>query len=206
MVNLRNSKGLTLVEVLAALVILGIAMISILTILPQMTLFNAKTEMKLNTMNLAKQEIATVLMLSKWEKVLITNIVDPTTSEPDFLSTSKINTELVNLGYSKSLTGSQDTLPLTSASFVRYEKNSDYRYQADIYLICEPFLLKTPTAAGSGAKEPCAKSDNVKLYKVHMKLWTNKDTANGSYRLSSETYSYIRYTAKKPATATSGGS
>lgn len=206
MVNLQNSKGLTLIEVLAALVILGIAMISILTILPQMTLFNAKTELKLDTMNLAKQEIASVQALSKWEKILISSTTDPNASEPDFLLTSKIKTELENLGYSKAASGSNESLPLSSSSFVRYEKNSNYKYQADIYLVCEPFLLKTATAAGVGAKEPCAKSDRIKLYKVHMKIWTNKDTANGSYRLSSETYSYIRYTAKKPTTVASGGS
>lgn len=205
MVNLQNSKGLTLVEVLAALVILGIAMISILTILPQMTLFNAKTEIKLDSMNLAKQEITTMLSTSKWEKILTSSASNPNANEPDFLISSKIKTELENLGYSKSIAGSQESVPLNNTSFVRYEKNTDYKYQADIYLLCEPYLIKTSTVAGAGAKEPCAKNDRVKLYKVHMKLWTNKDTANGSYRLSSETYSYIRYTAKKPSTAASGG-
>jgi len=51
-------KGLTLVEVLAALVILGIVFISIMAIFPQMTLFNEKTEKKLDTMNLARQEMS----------------------------------------------------------------------------------------------------------------------------------------------------
>lgn len=52
-----NQKGLTLVEVLAALVILGIVFIGIMTVFPQMTIFNEKTETKLDTMNLARQEM-----------------------------------------------------------------------------------------------------------------------------------------------------
>ena len=58
---IRNDRGLTLVEVLAALVILGIVFIGLMTVFPQMTLFNAKTENKLETMNLARQE------LSNWQ-------------------------------------------------------------------------------------------------------------------------------------------
>ena len=54
---LTNRKGLTLVEVLAALVILGIVFIGIMSVFPQMTLFNEKTETKLDTMNLARQEM-----------------------------------------------------------------------------------------------------------------------------------------------------
>jgi len=54
----HTQKGLTIIEVLAALVILGIVFISIMSIFPQMTLFNEKTESKLDTMNLARQEMA----------------------------------------------------------------------------------------------------------------------------------------------------
>jgi len=54
---MKNDRGMTLVEVLAALVILGIVFIGFMTIFPQMSLFNAKTEDKLKTMNLAKQEL-----------------------------------------------------------------------------------------------------------------------------------------------------
>lgn len=53
--NAQN--GMSLVEVLAALVILGIIMIGLMTVFPQMTSFNAKTIGKLETMNLAKQEL-----------------------------------------------------------------------------------------------------------------------------------------------------
>ena len=54
-INAQN--GMSLVEVLAALAILGIIMIGLMSVFPQMTLFNAKTKDKLETMNLAKQEL-----------------------------------------------------------------------------------------------------------------------------------------------------
>lgn len=49
-----QESGLTLVEILASLVILGIVFIAFMTIFPQMTLFNARTETKLETMNEAR--------------------------------------------------------------------------------------------------------------------------------------------------------
>jgi len=54
-----NHAGLTLIEVLAALVILGIVFIGIMSVFPQMSAFNGKTESKLDTMNLARQEMST---------------------------------------------------------------------------------------------------------------------------------------------------
>jgi prepilin-type N-terminal cleavage/methylation domain-containing protein len=58
--HIHNEKGLTLIEVLATLVILGIVFVGIMNIFPQMTLFNAKTYTKLDTMNLARQEMADI--------------------------------------------------------------------------------------------------------------------------------------------------
>lgn len=49
-----NEKGMTLVEILAALVILGIVFIGFMTIFPQMTKFNEKTGSKLSAMNEAR--------------------------------------------------------------------------------------------------------------------------------------------------------
>jgi len=54
----QNDNGMTLVEILAALVILGIVFIGFMTVFPQMTAFNEKTGDKLETMNLAKKELA----------------------------------------------------------------------------------------------------------------------------------------------------
>jgi len=53
----KNERGFTLVEILASLTILGIVFISFMTIFPQMSNFNAKTEAKLETLNLAKKEL-----------------------------------------------------------------------------------------------------------------------------------------------------
>lgn len=49
-----HEAGLTLVEILASLVILGIVFVAFMTIFPQMTLFNNRTETKLETMNEAR--------------------------------------------------------------------------------------------------------------------------------------------------------
>lgn len=54
----NNEKGFTLVEILASLTILGIVFISFMTIFSQMNLFNARTESKLETINLAKRELS----------------------------------------------------------------------------------------------------------------------------------------------------
>ncbi|MGB3262315.1 type IV pilus modification PilV family protein [Paenisporosarcina sp.] len=55
--SISGQKGLTLVEVLAALVILGIVFVGIMKVFPQMTSFNERTDDKLDTMNLARLEM-----------------------------------------------------------------------------------------------------------------------------------------------------
>ncbi|GKV68797.1 hypothetical protein NCCP2716_12950 [Sporosarcina sp. NCCP-2716] len=52
--NSNREAGLTLVEILVSLVILGIVFVAFMTIFPQMTLFNSRTETKLETMNEAR--------------------------------------------------------------------------------------------------------------------------------------------------------
>lgn len=56
----NKERGFTLVEVLAALTILGIVFISYMMIFPQMVNMNERTETKLETMNVAKKELAIV--------------------------------------------------------------------------------------------------------------------------------------------------
>jgi prepilin-type N-terminal cleavage/methylation domain-containing protein len=53
----NNEQGLTLVEILATLVIIGIVFIGIMAIFPQMTFFNERTEVKLDAMSIARSEI-----------------------------------------------------------------------------------------------------------------------------------------------------
>lgn len=72
--DIRNQNGLTLIEVLASLVILGIVFVGIMTVLPQMSLFNMKTGDKLQTMNLAKQELAEIKKQERIEKLAYTNV------------------------------------------------------------------------------------------------------------------------------------
>ncbi|MFD1863949.1 type IV pilus modification PilV family protein [Planococcus chinensis] len=188
MKSLKNEKGLTLVEVLAALVILGIVFVGIMTIFPQMTLFNAKTEAKLDTMNLAREEMANIVAANKWQKVLVPSAVTPDTGLPDYLSETKMNDEMALVGYN---------LVSRTATMATYRKETDYRYEADIYLNCETYLnpavIGTPPAAGM-----CAKLEPIKLYRTHLKVFKENDISPGTYQLSSETFSFLSYEAVEP--------
>lgn len=185
---LKNEKGLTLVEVLAALVILGIVFVGIMTIFPQMTLFNAKTEAKLDTMNLAREEMADIVAADKWQKLLVSSAVTPDTGLPDYLSDTQIDNNMTALGY---------TLISRTATMATYLKETDYRYEVDIYLNCETYLnpsvIGTPPTSGM-----CAKLEPIKLYRTHLKLYKENDISTGTYQLSSETFSFLSYEAVEP--------
>ena len=165
----KNENGLTLVEVLAALVILGILFVGIMTIFPQMTLFNARTETKLDTMNLARQEMAEITDAEKW--VGSRDPMDPSITE-EF--EEKASEEMAELGYTLDAVNSD---PL----YERYKKIGDYLYEADIYLQCEPYLAEQQTEA-----IPCDDPQLDQLHKIHLKVYDGD-------RLSSETFSYISY-------------
>ena len=205
MKKLKLQQGLTLVEVLAALVILGIVFVGIMTVFPQMTLFNNKTEAKLDTMNLARQEMALITQASQWEKLLDPSSADTAVSDPGWLSKTIIDTNLSNLAYTLNNVESQEVTPYTDDSFLRYQKDDGYRYIVDIYLMCEPFKVQTATSPTSITEMDCTEDDRIKMHKIHMKVYTNNDRANGDYILSSETYSYIRYIAKKQPLILEGG-
>lgn len=190
-----NEKGLTLVEVLAALVILGILFVGIMTIFPQMTLFNEKTEAKLDTMNLARQEMAAITAQDKWEKIIELSPLDPLTNIPEFLDDVKINDEMIALGYTEVIS------PAPPAGIKRFEKTADYFYEADIYLQCENFPDPTiPTGS-------CNEFERNKLYKVHVKILKKPISVSGAPTLSSETFSYLIYKAvnETPPPASGGG-
>ncbi|WP_394119729.1 prepilin-type N-terminal cleavage/methylation domain-containing protein [Planococcus donghaensis] len=180
-----NDKGLTLVEVLAAVVILGILFVGIMSIFPQMTLFNAKTETKLDTMNLARQEMAELMMSGNknidgtirfdvkfiWSNVLATGSNDPLSQDQSILKEAMLARDYNHI--------------TTDTAFLRFEKNDDFRFEADVYLSCEPFKKIDPINSGD---IPCEADDVNKLFRVHLKVF------NGQL-LSSETYSYIKYDA-----------
>lgn len=191
-----NDKGLTLVEILAAVVILSILSIGIMSIFPQMTLFNAKTETKLDTMNLARQEMAELVMPGNknldgtdrfdvqfiWSNILETGSNDPLTLDA--------------AGLKNAMLARQYNYISADAAFLRFEKNSTFRYEADIYISCEPF--KKINLADSG-EIPCEEGDANKLFKVHLKVFKGQ-------LLSSETYSYIKYDAvPQPVDESAGG-
>lgn len=180
-----NEKGLTLVEVLAALVILGILFVGIMTIFPQMTLFNEKTEAKLDTMNLARQEMAKISDGTLWVREYDSSLGET----PDYLQVvgpvtgTDINmkTVMTSLSYDK------NTTDPGTADYERFYNTSsaDYLFIADVFTQCEP---SPPPSTGN-----CEPADLVKLHKVHLKVLMETQPGSGTYRVSSETFSYIPY-------------
>lgn len=163
--NNNAQKGLTLVEILAALVILGIVFIGIMTVFPQMTLFNQKTETKLDTMNLARIEMSE----------FISNTNGKITPDP--------TTKLIPVTQIKPILESQfnetagivDTHIDSIASkdeYVAYTFNAkgdlNNEFKIEIQVFDEPDL-----------------SGTISLYKTILKIYTLED------HLSSETYGYI---------------
>ena len=101
---MKNDRGMTLVEVLAALVILGIVFIGFMTMFPQMSLFNEKTGAKLETMNLAKRELASLEDISDLEAKV-------------FPETGKLENDIKRYEYNN-----------------EEDANSVYRYIIDLYV------------------------------------------------------------------------
>lgn len=198
-----KESGMTLIEVLAAMVILGILFSGLVSVFPQMTLFNKVTETKLDTMNIARQEIASVTERDAWLKQLLTIPLDPTPEDsaagvPDHLTEARITPVLNGKGY---------TLTDTTGEYYRYQKDADFRYEIDIYNKCVLFSDSDIdlTDAETQATGACAASELKKLYKVHLKVYKENTSTPGTYQLSSETFSYITYTALPPVIAVGEG-
>lgn len=115
----KNEGGLSLVEVLASLVILGIVFVGFMNIFPQMTLFNKKTETKLETMNLARQEMA-----------IIKN-KEGGYSKP-------LNSSEILLESNQEVITNPDDL-IEGAIRFKYKRN-DYQYEIDFYTDSVPGL------------------------------------------------------------------
>ncbi|WP_224075814.1 type II secretion system protein [Planococcus chinensis] len=176
-----NEKGLTLIEVLASLVIFGILFTSIITIFPQMTLFNNKTEAKLDTMNLVKQEMAKIVSEEKWKGKR--DASDASVYETFLM---KLPIEMTNIPAQDGTYSYIEDTANSNTAFVRFKKGGEYQYEADVYLNCEPFQPSSATV-----NLPCEDPSLTQLYKVHLKVF--KDN-----QLSSETFSYIKFSVEKP--------
>lgn len=100
-----NERGLSLVEVLASIVILSIVFMGFMAIFPQMTNFNKKTETKLETMNVARQEIVEI------QSLVFTNPLNESQIK------SKIGPKTVKSG----------------DNIIASYKKGDYQYEADFY-------------------------------------------------------------------------
>lgn len=164
--KLKSQQGLTLVEVLAALVILGIVFVGIMTVFPQMTLFNNKTEAKLDTMNLARQEMANI---SNADWLGDRSEIDPVIYEK-FID--KYEDTMTSLSYTK--VSEQN-------GYAQFEKQDGYKYEVELAIDCTPFLTETETSLLK-----CDDPTLAQLHKMHLKIY--KDG-----QVSSETYGYLQY-------------
>ncbi|MCM3086595.1 prepilin-type N-terminal cleavage/methylation domain-containing protein [Bhargavaea ginsengi] len=109
----NNQQGLTLVEILATLVIIGIVFIGIMAIFPQMTLFNERTEVKLDAMNIARNEMSLLRQL------------EPARFDPSAIDAfGDLNTQVFDLNTGSGL-GGEVTLS--------YQIPGGYFIRADIY-------------------------------------------------------------------------
>lgn len=112
---MKEDKGFTLVEVLAALTILGIVFVGFMTVFPQMTLFNEKTENKLETMNLARQELDKIQRNENWNDNYIS--VNPQPSPDDYKRWHKDDNDIIiEVDY-------YTVADLKKEKFVNHEKN-----------------------------------------------------------------------------------
>jgi len=163
----NTQNGLTLVEVLAALVILGIVFVGIMTVFPQMTLFNEKTGTKLDTMNLARQEMNTLTSTKYTESEL--SIID-TNTQKYVLDNTKIA-----LNFKEKLNSSDSS---NSYSVTLGSPTTEY----DIYVVTKadsPLnykLLFFKNAELTGA---------ITLYKIILQVESDESSSK------SETYGYI---------------
>ncbi|MHA6251455.1 type IV pilus modification PilV family protein [Oceanobacillus sp. CAU 1775] len=79
----NRQEGMTLVEVLAAMTILGIVFVGFLTIFPRMTEVNLQTEKRLEVMNLARVEL-NELKQESGKSFILTEYGEPVDSLGDY--------------------------------------------------------------------------------------------------------------------------
>ncbi|WP_342543371.1 type II secretion system protein [Paenisporosarcina sp. FSL H8-0542] len=170
--NKSKQNGLTLVEVLAALVIMGIVFVGIMTVFPQMTLFNTKTETKLDTMNIARQEITEFIENSKGKyiphtstKIIPFDQIKPII-ELQFEETTTITNSHVITDEPASNKDDYNSFKFNST----VDSGEEFKFEIQVFDV--------PDLSGT-----------ISLYKTILKIYT----LGG--QLSSETYGYIEVTS-----------
>ena len=158
---------------------MGIVFIGIMTVFPQMTLFNLKTETKLDTMNIARQEMAEFIENSEGELTLIPDS-DTDPNVPQYLTIPVDQIEsLIELQF-----------PVTTISNI-HVKTDDTTTNIDDY---NAFIFNSTANAGQEFKFEIQVFDvpdlagTISLYKTILKIYTLQG------QLSSETYGYIEVT------------
>ncbi len=137
MKNKKKTKGFTLVEVVLAIAIVGIALLGLAQLFTYSVLVNSRSERMTNATFLAQQRIEFLRNISTTE---LSSIVSPTDEQLDLNSDGIIDfrriTELQSTGYSWNVrilvfSGEQLSVPIASLT----EDPLKYRVRADISTI-----------------------------------------------------------------------
>lgn len=147
-----RQNGLSLIEVLAALVLLGIVFIGIMTVFPQMTLFNERTDAKLDTMNLARFEMQHLQQSS-------IKLGDDTTIEAVYTGSIYQNVTIQNV-----------TIDLINYKQLKFSSN-DYDFE----------ILINLTRESVSVNEETANLDDVSLHLVTMSIYKDGQKRSKTY-------------------------
>ncbi len=135
--NKKKTKGFTLIEVVLAIAIVGIALLGLAQLFTYSVLVNSRSERMTNATFLAQQRIEFLRNISTTE---LSSIVSPTDEQLDLNSDGIIDfrrvTELQSTGYSWNVrilvfSGEQLTVPVASL----IDDPFKYRVRADISTI-----------------------------------------------------------------------
>lgn len=89
-----NQSGMTLLEVLAALVLLGILFMAVSSLFPQMASINQRADIKLDTMNLAMKELSSLKATNMGSGRLTLDRIEAAMPELTAVSTVKTGTTI----------------------------------------------------------------------------------------------------------------
>lgn len=143
----NNNKGITLLEVLLSMTILIIVLTAFLTLFPQVSLFNKKSDSALSSINLAKEKI-----------VLLENIVRDDRSKADIDKVFIINNDdSLVINYVNKDFASYKLLNLTED--IKEETNTYVIKTNDNHLLATITINRTPEYKGI-----------FHLYKVYVEI------------------------------------
>jgi len=108
---------------------------------------------------------------------------------PNFLPETVIESKFLSLSY---VVKSTDPGTSDYKRFYNNTSSGEYLYIADVYLECEAYKKPDPMAPPPSASS-CAHQEIVKIHKIQLKILSETKPGSGTYRISSETLSFIPY-------------